>query len=235
MSFWNAASLFFLLRPSHGSSSRRVHQADYTMTDLYLLKRANACPGMDGDWDSPAWAMAETLELTHFRPEGSDHRPRTFVRLLYDAEGISGIFRVEDRYVLSRLLQHGDPVYKDSCVEFFVRPKEGRGYFNFEFNAGGRLLCSYIVDPARAEGGFKEFSLLPQDDAGQVRICHSLPPEIGTEIPHPVVWTLEFFVPLSLLEKYAGRIGNPAGTEWRANFYKCADGSSHPHWASWQQ
>ncbi|MEW6117215.1 MAG: carbohydrate-binding family 9-like protein, partial [Nitrospirota bacterium] len=21
--------------------------------------------------------------------------------------------------------------------------------------------------------------------------------------------------------------------EWRANFYKCGDATSHPHWASW--
>ena len=49
-----------------------------------------------------AWAAAETLELAHFRPEGSDHRPRTRARLLHTGDGLCGIFRVEDRYVRSR-------------------------------------------------------------------------------------------------------------------------------------
>ncbi|MDD3966848.1 MAG: carbohydrate-binding family 9-like protein [Candidatus Marinimicrobia bacterium] len=24
------------------------------------------------------------------------------------------------------------------------------------------------------------------------------------------------------------------GSRWRANFYKCGDKTSHPHWGSWQ-
>jgi len=31
----------------------------------------------------------------------------------------------------------------------------------------------------------------------------------------------------------AGADGTLAGTEWRANCFKCADETSHPHWASW--
>jgi hypothetical protein len=49
-----------------------------------------------------------------------------------------------------------------------------------------------------------------------------------------VTWTLEFFIPLELLEKYVGSVGNVRGSEWKANFYKCGDETSHPHWVSWQ-
>ena len=48
-----------------------------------------------------------------------------------------------DQYVRCTHRTYGDPVYRDSCVEFFIQPKPGRGYFNFEFNCGGAFLCNY--------------------------------------------------------------------------------------------
>jgi len=38
---------------------------------------------------------------------------------------------------------------------------------------------------------------------------------------------------LALFETFVGPLGAPSGQIWRANFYKCADESSHPHWGSW--
>jgi hypothetical protein len=184
-------------------------------------------------WDSPAWDLAETLELSHFRPEGSDHTPRTSVRLLYNDQGIYCMFRVEDRYIRCRHTGYMDPVYKDSCVEFFVQPKPDKGYFNFEFNCGGVLLCSYIIDPARTDGRFRDFAAIPEEQGKQVIIQHSMPRTVEPEIEGPAVWLLETFIPFSLLEKYAGPTGRVKGQSWRANFYKCGDETSHPHWASW--
>jgi hypothetical protein len=126
-----------------------------------------------------------------------------------------------------------DPVYKDSCVEFFVQPKPDRGYFNFEFNCGGSLLCFYILDPTRVPNGFKDFTPLPEEDGKQVVIYHSMPPVIEPEIVVPTEWRLEFFIPFAVLEKYVGPVGNVTDQEWRANLYKCGDETSHPHWASW--
>ena len=127
-----------------------------------------------------------------------------------------------------------EPVCKDSCVEFFVQPEEDSDYFNFGFNCGGALLCSYITDPERTAEGFKKFIPLPVEDGNQVAVHHSLPETVDPEISELVSWMLEFFVPFALLEKYAGSLGDPAGQEWRANFYKCGDETSHPYWASWQ-
>lgn len=215
--------------------SARDNSALETPTDKqeYVVQQAQPAPPNEAGWDSPFWSAGETLKLEHFRPEGSDHRPATFARLLYDETGIHGIFQVHDRYVRCRRTNYLDEVWKDSCVEFFAQPKPGRGYLNFEFNCGGAFLCYHIVNPERTAHGFKEFTKVPAEIARSIQVWPSLSPHIEQEITEPIVWTLRFFIPFPLFEHYVGSLGKPAGQLWRGNFFKCADESSHPHWASW--
>jgi hypothetical protein len=203
------------------------------MTVTYTVRRAQTRPALDGAWDSPAWKQADTAELTNFRPESSDHRPRVLARLLYDASGLFGRFRVEDRFVRSVVTQYHGPVCTDSCVEFFVKPKADKGHLNFEFNCGGTLLASYIADPTRIPGGFKQFTPLPKEDGEKVTIYHSMPAVVEPEIKEPTTWFIGYHIPFALLEKYAGPLGKVGGQTWTANFYKCGDDTSHEHWASW--
>lgn len=199
----------------------------------YILQVAGTAPALDAGWSAPVWAHAETLEIRHFRPESSDHHPLTSARLLYDADGIHGIFRVEDRYVRCVRTQYLDEVWKDSCVEFFAQPKPERGYINFEFNCGGAFLCSYITNAERTPDGFKEFARVPANIGQTIRTRSSLPPRVDPEITAPVEWTLRFFIPFALFEHYVGPLGAKPGQVWRGNLFKCGDETSHPHWASW--
>jgi len=199
----------------------------------YVVRYAGIRPGLDGEWSGDAWAQADTLEVASFRPESSNHRPRTLARMLYDDHGLYGIFHVWDQYV--RCVHDGymAPTYLDSCVELFLQPRRNEGYFNFELNCGGSLLCSYVVDPTRTPGGFLEYTPLPEADGSQLGIYHSMPSIIDPEIVDPTEWILEFFLPVSLLETRVGAIGELSGQVWRGNLYKCGDETSHPHWASW--
>ncbi len=176
---------------------------------------------------------AEVAEVANFRPESSVFRPKVSVRLNYDDDGIHGVFQVEDQFVRSVWTNFQDPVWKDSCVEFFMQPKPDKGYFNLEMNAGGAHLCFYITDPTRIPGGFKEYVKLPTEIGQTIRIQSSLPKTVDPEIKEPVSWDLKFFVPFAALEKFVGPIGNIKGQEWRGNFYKCGDELSQRHWASW--
>jgi len=199
----------------------------------YLVRSTPVAPPLDAAWQDQLWARADTLEITHFRPEGSDHRPPTSARLLYDAQGVHGIFQVQDRYVRCVRTNYMDEVWKDSCVEFFAQPKPDRGYFNFEFNCGGAFLCCYIVNPERTPGGFKDFTKVPARIGQTIQVRSSLPPRNEPEIQEPTVWTLRFFIPFALFEHYLGALGEIKGQAWRGNFFKCGDEVSHPHWASW--
>lgn len=198
-----------------------------------LVRAARERPRLEAGWDDPAWAHAETLELAHFRPEGSDHRPRTRARLLHTGDALLVLFRVEDRYVRSLHTRFGDPVYEDSCVEIFLEPAPGRGYLNFEVNAGGALLASHVTDPRRVAGGLAAARRLGADEAASVLVRSSLPSVVDPEVETPLVWQLALFVPSGLLERSVGHLGPLAGQTWRANLFKCGDKTSHPHWASW--
>jgi hypothetical protein len=126
-----------------------------------------------------------------------------------------------------------DNVCKDSCVEFFVQPDRGIGYFNFEFNCGGVMLCYYVSDPKRTRTGFRKSEPLPIRLCKRVGVHHSMPRTVAPEIEKPTVWTLEFAIPFGVFEWRTGPLGDLAGRCWRANFYKCGDETSHPHWVSW--
>ena len=200
---------------------------------MYVIHKANGMSEPEPDWRSPFWCDAETLTVDHFRPEGSNHRPVTNAKLVYDADGIHGIFRVEDQFVRCVHRRFQSEVWKDSCVEFFVQPVPGKGYMNFEFNCGGAFLSSYILDNERVPGGFKNFKLVSEELGRRIRVHPSLPRRVEPELVEPVTWRLRFFIPFSLFERYIGKLGPIQGQEWRGNFYKCAEDNSHPHWGAW--
>jgi hypothetical protein len=199
----------------------------------HLVRRTGTRPAPAAGWDDPTWSAAEPIAIDSFRPEGSDHRPRTQARLLHTGDALCGIFRVEDRYVRCRHVRFQDPVYEDSCVEIFVQPKPDGGYLNFEMNCGGALLSTHISDHRRVPGGFAAFSRLTAEEGRLVGVRPSLAPPIEPERVGPLDWTLSFVIPVALLEGRVGAIGPLSGQEWRANLFKCGDETSHPHWASW--
>jgi len=193
-------------------------------------------PALDLKWDSPAWNGAQTLAVNQFLARSSDHHPVTEARLLYDDRAIHVFFRVQDRYVKSIHTRYLDPVCQDSCVEFFIQPRPDKGYFNIEFNCGGTLLLFYIEDPTRTPGGpteFKKMAPVSADLAKTVQVAHTMPGTVNPEIQTPTTWLLQYSVPIALFESHVGPLAPIAGQTWRGNFYKCADKTSHPHWASW--
>lgn len=204
-----------------------------TDTSIYTVRRADPLPSVEAAWDDPAWARAETLTIERFHPRSSEHRPRTQARLLHDGRAIAIMFRVEDQYVVARHTDYQSSTHKDSCVEFFVKPRADAGYFNFEFNAIGTLLLWYIEKPRDEKGVFGKYIEVPEDDARAISVHTSLQGPITEELTGPRTWTVSYRIPIDFLERFTGPLGTVSGQTWRANFYKCADESSQPHWGYW--
>ena len=204
------------------------------MSSTYTVHRTGTPPALEAAWDDPAWQTAETLTVGSFHPDSSGHRPLTRARMLHDGATLFGIFHVQDRYVLCRHLAYQGAVYRDACVEFFVKPRPDKGHMNFEMNCCGFLLCRYVEDPTRTpDNSFVKQSVLPAELGERIRLHGSLPGPIVEEIRTEVDWTLSFQIPVRVLEAFVGPLGVLSGQAWRANFNKCAEDCSHPHWATW--
>ncbi len=178
--------------------------------------------------DAVDFALAEEGRVASVRPESSAHHPETRFYLLHDGATLYVQFCVKDAHVRSVQTEYQGSVYTDSCCELFVQPMAGKGYFNFEINAGGTLLLTYIEDPTRVPGGFARFTRVDAAWGSQVEIHSSLPRVVDPE--RAADWTLRCRIPFALFAHYTG---NTPEKEWRGNVYKCGDNTSQPHWLSW--
>ncbi len=207
-------------------------QAHGAVLPHYIVHRVSCAPS--GDWNDPVWAAADWARIGHFHPASSAHRPETLFRLLHDDEALHGVFMVRDRYVRCTHMTYQSAVYKDACIECFFKPFPEKGHMNFEMNCCGTLLLRYVENPTRLpDGGFARQEEAPQELGARTRIQTSLSGPIAEEIVKPVTWRLRFTIPVLVLETYLGPLRPLAGRQWRANFYKCAEENSHPHWAAW--
>lgn len=206
-------------------------------TRRYIVRRCGAPPPLEAVAGRlpPEWAAADAGEIAGYHPRGGPHRPAVVFRLLRDDEALHLRFDVQDRYVRSVHTRPQSPVCTDSCVEFFVQPCPSSGYFNLEINAGGTPLLCYIEDPRRrpGDGGFRRCREVGPRWLERVAIAASLPAVVDPEIAAPTAWVVACRLPLALFAAYAGVGGISPGDRWRANFYKCGDKTSHPHWGFW--
>ena len=195
----------------------------------YEVQKLTQPIAIDGNWEKDVWKNVPALDIKNYMGEKPDHLPRTQAKLLYDDSHIYVIFRVEDRYVRVVAEGYHGKVWEDSCVEFFLTPGDdiSQGCFNVEINAGGTMLFNHQATRGQ---NVRRISTAHCD---QIKIAHSLPEIIEQELAEPTIWTLEYRIPFHVLEKYAPVAGPAPGVIWRANFYKCADQTSHPHWLTW--
>jgi len=201
----------------------------------YSIKNTMNPPQPGGDWKASEWTEAQTLSVASFHPQSSNHHPKASCKVLYDDARLYWSFFVQDRYVLAEKLDYQSQVCEDSCVEFFIHPAGASGYFGFETNCIGTILLKYIENPTRTPTGFVKATKVPEADVSGVVVWASIRERpYLPENPNPLDWRVDVSVPFNLFGKYSPTFTSPTpGTVWKGNFFKCADKSSHPHWASW--
>ena len=196
---------------------------------VYNVVRLKESMKIDGNWDKPQWQKAKAIDLKNHMGDLPKFKPTVQAKMMYDDANVYVIFRVQDHYVRCVANEINGRVWEDSCVEFFFSPDTNlpEQYFNLEINCGGTPLMHYHAVPK------KENADLEVEDIKKIEIAHSMPQLVDPEITEPTTWTLEYRIPLAVLKKVSHVTSPRHGVIWRANFYKCADKSSNPHWITW--
>jgi hypothetical protein len=196
---------------------------------IATVTRLTSPPKAGANWNDPSWQVIPSILIRNYMGEKPGHFPRTEVKIAYDDMAIYVMFRVEDKYVRATAARHQDSVCGDSCVEFFFTPGSdvSKGYFNVEMNCGGTMLFHF-------RSGLREGMVeIPGSDCDEIEKAHSLPRFLDPELRESVTWTVEYAIPIALLSRYCQVSMPKPHALWRANFYKCADNTSHPHWLTW--
>ena len=195
----------------------------------YPVSRLRKSMQIDSNWDKPQWKNIKAIEIGNFMAKHPAFKPAMQAKMMYDDKYVYVIFQVRDSAVRCITKEINGPVWEDNAVEFFFSPDENfpLKYFNLEINCGGVPLMHYNAVASR------EITDLKPEEIKKIEIAHSYTPVNDKEIPGPLTWTVEYKIPLAMLEKYS-QVTHPAkGVTWRANFYKIAHKSSDPHYASW--
>src|SRR5690349_18728699 len=104
---------------------------------VYSVAKREGLPGSEPAWGSGRWKGVRALEIGRGHPATRRHRPRAEVKAAHTSDAVHLLFRVSDRFVSCQNTELHSGVWHDSCVEAFLMPVEGKGYFNFELNCGG--------------------------------------------------------------------------------------------------
>lgn len=170
--------------------------------------------------EAVAWDAVPTAPIDHFFwYEG--HTPKTVAQLVF-VEDMGFVLRMtcaesSPKAVYTRFNQ---PVYTDSCMEFFCDWLGDGRYINMEMNSLGTLLSCLGGDrhartPIDQLSGGEIFPV-----KGEVLADH---------------WQVTAQIPLSLLRRILGKDTLPFGKGYtfQGNFYKCGDETPVVHYGMW--
>jgi hypothetical protein len=149
--------------------------------------------------------------------------PKVSFSIAHSTDCIFIKYDVQEHEVLARYRKTNDPVYKDSCVEFFIAFDDDQAYYNLEFNRFGTCLGSF--------GPGKEArTLLPVEQLEAIRYERTLLQKREAKEP-AVNWTLTLAIPVQVFSFH--HFNSFQGKKCKVNFYKCGDDLSQPHYLAW--
>ena len=143
-------------------------------------------------------------------------------QVAWDENNLYVRLQAREQDMLRRYCVDFDPVYLDSCLEFFFCPTEGDDhFFNFEMNPNGALLVGFGKDrhlrtrpePAQWENLRKTLLTAPFVTADG--------------------WGITLQIPVSFVHTFVPEFRLYPGKVLRCNFFKCGDETEMPHFIAW--
>lgn len=204
------------------------------------------------------WEGVPEINIDCFLWEDNDYKPETKAKLFYTDTHFHIFFKSYEDEITIKYFNMDEDVYKDSCVEFFIKPNPDKDdrYFNFEMNSIGTLLLGLGVDRhdrerIKLDNPFEVFGIStsvtkdtadsynnqPSKNKGSSKNCDdTLSKSCNNSIKsccNSKFWTVEYSIPFTFIEKYFGKLDIGPGYRLEGNFYKCGDETKYPHYGCW--
>ena len=210
----------------------QAQNSEQIIPEVYEVVKTKKPIKIDSNWDKKQWKKVKPITLTNYMGDIPHFKPETQAKMVYDKNNLYVIFRVKDKYVRCITDQINGPVWRDAAVEFFFSPdvENPLQFFNLETNCGGTALLGYVNPTDRSQS-----RRLTVEEIMKIEIAASLPKVIDPEITEEITWTIEYRLPIVILQNYSAVTMPVKGVEWRANFYKIAEITSNPHYITWSK
>ena len=147
------------------------------------------------------------------------YKPEVAFAIAHNGEAIFLKYYVAEKETRTAFTEINDPVYRDSCVEFFVSLDNGLHYYNLEFNSKGVCLAQY-------GSGRQDRNLLPESVISEIEKSTR-----RTSTGDGFYWELCLKIPQSVFCYDEPK--NLTGKSVLGNFYKCGDDLEDPHFVVW--
>jgi len=155
--------------------------------------------------------------------EAFPYRPEIRFRIAHTGKEIWLKYFVREKYIRAMETRTNGDVYKDSTVEFFLS-LDGKEYYNFEFSCIGTIHLSH--GPGRGNR-----TRIDPKIAEKISIKSSLGNQPFEERSGDFSWEMMIRIPVECF--VFDSITKLDEVHATANFYKCGDETSEPHFVTW--
>jgi len=156
--------------------------------------------------------------------KGYDYKPDVELSIAYSDHEIFLKYFITENFFKAEMTETNQMVCEDSCVEFFVSPSDDGIYYNMEFNGIGTCLLGTGTGRANSRRAAPEL-------ISKIRRLTTVGSEPVKEKTGSFVWAITIAVPFEVF--FHHQIENITGKTFRANFYKCGDKLTVPHYVTW--
>ena len=136
------------------------------------------------------------------------YKPEALFAIAYNDDGILIKYFVREKSIRAMYHRANEPVYKDSCVEFFISFDGEDEYYNFEFNCIGACLLGFGT-------GKSGRALLPEELIRKIRHLALIKNSNDSGI-FMADWELTLMIPLEVFSYH--QINSLKGRQSKVNF-----------------
>jgi hypothetical protein len=187
------------------------------------LKFADSCPGLN-DISEKLDKLKGKQGIEEINWGDFNYKPDVRFVIGYTDNEILLKYYITEKHFKAEKTRSNQMVCEDSCVEFFVSPADDGIYYNMEFNGIGTCLLG--AGTARENSAKADPEII-----SKIRRFSSVGLAPVRERTGRFLWHLTVAIPFEVF--FHHKVKDLKGKIFRANFYKCGDMLSVPHYVTW--